>query len=253
MANAQDFLLAIDDHLRQAPDDVIVSPTTFWDIARDSNVASYGHHLVGMWVGTLVHAGYLVHGAPHYGRDMPPVGVSWNNDDMQRASSYSLTAAGHARADALRRQARDQRADAIFGMRLPTLPGWLPEAFVRGVSRCAKALDSALVAEEPLTVIGCSKELVESTAKARLTYAGSDIPDGLPALFKAALSTAQVDAGFGRRLGGVVTLMAERRNELGAQHGGHPEEPPTSYEAHVVAGAAIALATLLLEAPFDGS
>jgi len=253
MPNHLDFLEALDTHVRASAVGVIQQGGELHMVARHAGLVESGSEAAARWTGQLVNLGFLAHGPKSVGDPRPvPIG-DWTPQDIYRFSNYTVTAIGHAEAEAVRRRKRDSFTDAALGGAFPILiRPWMTDAEKQAVMEPLATLRTALDAERGPAAIGAAKDLIEASCKVVVTRAGVDagVNPALPTLFKVAhRSIAGEDRAaenLGRSLASTAQRLAELRNVAGAGHG-HAEPPVVGLrEARLAASASTGLSAYLL-------
>lgn len=256
--NSQDLLIATVQYLERTGLEAIAAGFAFHEIARDAGLTPWGAGSpVPEWVGRLVDRGHLEHGEPQPGLRLPPKNTAWNDRDMQTAWNYVVTDKGYRRAHEIVIERRYEATDAALGRALPELhASWLTESEAAQVRRCLKQLRNALDDQEPVTVVGAAKELVEAVAVAVLRSEGAPpaAREKFPQLVAKAARAVDPDAeALAKRLGTIAHALAEVRSTTGAQHGGLGERSVTIAEARLAASASAAVCSFLLGQEPDAS
>jgi hypothetical protein len=162
VANYLDFLLAVDDSIRDNPSGCVSSRTDMWTVAASAGLAKWGDPDPPRWTGELVHLAYLIHAPKSSGDVRPEIpGTMWDQNEVQRYHDYRLTATGREEADRLRRGSREAVTDAVLGARFPTLMrSWMTDGQRGALSAPLTQLQTALDNEHAPGVIGAAKDLV---------------------------------------------------------------------------------------------
>ncbi|HEY5053458.1 MAG TPA: abortive infection family protein [Solirubrobacterales bacterium] len=255
MANHLDFLAALDDYVRASPLGVVQQGGDLHTIARDAGLVESGDEAAARWTGQLVGLGFVAHGPIGFGDPRPLPVRAWTPQDVYRVSDYTVTGAGHAEAETVRRRKRDSFTDAALGAALPALVRpWMTDTEKRAVSEPLAGLRAALDAERGPAAVGAAKDLVEASCKVITTRAGAEVGENptLPTLFKAAHRCVAGEDGtagdLGRSLVSTAQRLGELRNSAGAGHG-HAAPPQLGVrEARLAAAAASGLSAYLLSA-----
>lgn len=254
MPNYLDFLLVLDDHIRDRPDGCVRGGYEMHEIAREAGLVEPSNEAAANWTGLLVELEYVTHGPLSMGDRRPVIpGRAWDSTQVQRFTDYRLTAKGREEADRLRRQAREQHTDAVLGHSFPHLiQPWMSDVQQRAIAEPLGTLRAALDAGRYGEVIGSAKNLVEASCKIVLAGVGQSAEpnQSLPTMFKLACDarkgTTSAGDELGRSLTATVQRLAELRNIAGAGHG-HASVPDRSpRDAHLAASAASSIAAFLL-------
>jgi hypothetical protein len=225
VANHLDFLEALDGFVRDSSLGLVQQGGELHGIAQDADLVEPGNEAAARWTGQLVDLGLLKHGLKSMGDPDPYPTGAWLPRDVFRFSDYTVTAAGHAEAETIRRRRRDSFTDAALGGVVPTLiRPWMSDVEKRAVWEPLAALRAALDAERGVAAIGAAKDLVEASCKVVVARAGADIGvnPSLPTLFKVAYRcVAGEDRStekLGRSLASTAQGLAELRNAVGPGH-----------------------------------
>jgi hypothetical protein len=252
VANYLDFLLAVDDYIRDNPSGCVSSGTDMWTVAARAGLAKWGDPDPPRWTGELVYLDYLIH-APKSSGDVGPEfpGTMWEQNEVQRYHDYRLTALGREEADRLRRRGREAITDAVLGGRLPTLiRSWMSDGQRGAISAPLTQLQTALDNDHAPAVIGASKDLVEAACKVSLERRQQQVPasTSLTDLYKRTLPeiTDPSAVALGRSLTASVQRLAEFRNAAGSGHGRASAPEVGATDAHLAASASVAIAEYVL-------
>lgn len=257
MPNHLDFLEALDAHVRASAIGVIQQGGDLHTIAWDTGLLDSGNQAAARWTGQLVDLGFLTHGPKSAGDPRPMPTGGWTPQDVFRFNDYTVTAAGHAEAETVRRRRRDSLTDEALGDAFPVLlRPWMTETERRAIVEPLAALRAALDAGRGPAAVGAAKDLVEASCKvviARVNAEAGDNPS-LPTLFKLAhgcIAGEEEDRAaeaLGRSLASAAQRLAELRNAVGAGHGHASPRAVGLREARLAASASTGLSAYLLTA-----
>lgn len=189
MANYLDFLEALDRRTRSDPSGDISPASAMHQIARDAGLSAAGSTEAARWAGQLVDGGYLEASGLHPGAQSPPSRAPWSDTDLQRFSSFTVTAAGRSEAEGTRQHRRGLATDALLGSHIDLDELSLDSQ--RGLERPATELRRALDGARHAAAAAAAKDLVEVACKVCLARAGIEAPKRArhPELFKTCPST----------------------------------------------------------------
>ena len=249
-----DFLVALDDHLRNNHLDYLVYGHELYNIAQAARLCEAGSEQPAQWAGELVSRGYVTHSRLSAGDRRPLPDGPYSAYDVRRVSDYGVTYEGRTEAERVRRQRREELTDAALCGVVPNLlQPWMSEVQRRAISTPLSHLRAALDNEQIVAAVGAAKDLTEAACKVAIEHARGTAPSGdsLPSLFKEALALSDVDAAYaevGRSLAATVQRLAELRNAVGAGHG-RAAQPDVDGRAARLAGSAATGIALFLLAP----
>jgi hypothetical protein len=252
MANYLDFLVALDDHLRDGNLGYVMEGSEMFAISELAGLTQRGDETPAQWVGLLTRDRYIAHSEPGFGDVGPIPNGAYTSYDLARFRDYRVTPTGGEAADRIRRQRREDLTDVTLGTTGADLLRVIPDERHRAaITHSYAALRSALDGERHAAAIGAAKDLVETACKITIQQAGQHLDSSpkLPNLYRQAVEAAghtDASSDLGRRIASVVQGLAEVRNTSGAAHG--QAEPPTATgrDARLAAAAACGLALHLL-------
>lgn len=247
-----DFLVALDDHLRNNHLDYLIYGHELYTIAQAAGLCEPVSEQPAQWAGELVSRRYVTHSRLSAGDRRPLPDGPYSAYDVRRVSDYRLTYEGRTEAARVRQQRREELTDAALDAVIPNLlQPWMSEVQRRAISTPLSHLRTTLDNEQFVAAVGAAKDLTEAACKVAIERSGATAcsGDSLPSLFKAALSVSAVDAVYddvGRSLAATVQRLAELRNAVGAGHGRAAQPDVDGRVARLAASAATGIALFLL-------